>query len=115
MSRPALSFVLECPARLEPVRRTSPTGRRLPLIPPAVLAAVLALASAPPALALSRESYVSGEKGAGRFALCAEGRAAPLHAGAEEYPGVLRALRDLQADLARVTKVRPALATGPAP
>src|SRR5207249_4376681 len=108
---PTLSFALECPARLAPPRRPSRTVRWLPF----VCSAVLALVPAQRALAEGQKAYVSSEKGADRFALCAGGRAAPLHADAEDYPGVRRALRDLQADVERVTKVRPDLATGGTP
>ncbi|MBV9123547.1 MAG: glycosyl hydrolase 115 family protein, partial [Planctomycetes bacterium] len=104
MSWPTLSFTLKCPS-----------DRRLPVPGSAVLAVVLALVAAPHALALSQEPYVAFEKGADCFTLFAEGRAAPLYADAQDYPGVSRAVKDLQADIERVTKVRPDLATGGTP
>lgn len=48
---------------------------------------------------------------AAEFALAQPGAVAPLHAAANEWPGVLRAARDLQADIERVTGHAPALAT----
>jgi lysophospholipase L1-like esterase len=80
-----------------------------------VLCAIVAAASAPPALALGQDSYVSTEEGPGRFTLATDGRSAPLYASAEEYPGVIRVLRDLQADIGRVTSVEPLLVTDRAP
>ncbi|HUG11817.1 MAG TPA: glycosyl hydrolase 115 family protein [Opitutaceae bacterium] len=47
----------------------------------------------------------------GAFPLVSGGSAAPLHASAADWPGVLRAARDLQADVERVTGVKPDLAT----
>ncbi|MBV9124316.1 MAG: glycosyl hydrolase 115 family protein [Planctomycetes bacterium] len=107
MSWSTLAFAIQCPARAARVRHISRSLRWLPFLG----SALLALISAQHALALSRESYVSSEKGADRFALYADGQAAPLYADGGDYPGVLRALRDLQADIERVTKVRPDLAT----
>ncbi|RTQ48988.1 glycosyhydrolase [Hymenobacter gummosus] len=61
------------------------------------------------------EAYVSPDKGKGRFPLVAGGQAAPLFASAQDWPGVLRAARDLQADINRVTSLQPALTTDKAP
>lgn len=60
-------------------------------------------------------AYIAHGPGAGRFPLVADGRAAPLVADGGDFPGVLRALGDLRADLERVTGVRPALTRGRAP
>ncbi|OON68846.1 glycosyhydrolase [Hymenobacter sp. CRA2] len=86
------------------------------------LPALLLLLGALPALAASlvpavpgSEAYVSAEKGKNRFPLAAGGKAAPLFASAQDWPGVLRAARDLQADINRVTKLQPALTTDKAP
>src|SRR3954466_14336887 len=89
------SFTLGRSRRRVPARRTSAGGRRMTVVPPLVLSAIVALAWATPSPALGQLSYVSDEGGPGRFTLSAGGRSAPLHAGAGEYPGVLRALRDL--------------------
>lgn len=79
----------------------------------------LLLTAALPALAGSAvpgaESYVSPDKAKGRFPLVADGKAAPLFASAQDWPGVLRAAHDLQADIQRVTQRQPALTTDKAP
>ncbi len=62
------------------------------------------------AFAVDPVSYVSGQSGKGRFALAANGKAAPLLTANAEYPGVIRALTNLKTDIGRVTKVEPALA-----
>ena len=55
---------------------------------------------------------VSATKSQGAFMLAAAGKTAPIYASAGEWPGVLRAARDLQADVQRVTKTLPAFSTG---
>ncbi|SHL81905.1 glycosyl hydrolase 115 family protein [Hymenobacter psychrotolerans] len=60
-------------------------------------------------------TYVSAQKGKGGFPLAAAGKTAALYASTQEWPGVLRAARDLQADINRVTKLTPTLATDKAP
>jgi hypothetical protein len=59
------------------------------------------------ALAVDNESYISTEKGAGNFPLSTAGTSAPLVASAADYPGVLLVLRDLQADIGRVSDATP--------
>ncbi|MBD2722404.1 glycosyl hydrolase 115 family protein [Hymenobacter armeniacus] len=54
---------------------------------------------------------VSATKGKGAFTLAAAGKTAPIFASAGDWPGVLRAAKDLQADVQRVTKVLPAFGT----
>ncbi|WP_426060909.1 glycosyl hydrolase 115 family protein [Hymenobacter sp. B1770] len=54
---------------------------------------------------------VSTKKGKGDFTLAAAGKVAPIYASASDWPGVLRAAKDLQADVQRVTKISPAFAT----
>jgi glycosyl hydrolase family 115 (putative glucuronidase)/glycosyl hydrolase family 115 len=56
------------------------------------------------------ESYVATVAGAGRFPLYANGRAAPLVVSASDYPGVLRAARDLLADIGRASPGQPTFA-----
>ena len=65
-------------------------------------AAILALAAAPSAHALGRESFIVHEAGQGAVALAHAGRATPIYADAKDFPGVLRAVGDLQQDIARV-------------
>jgi hypothetical protein len=61
------------------------------------------------------EVYVSAQKSKGSFTLAAGATATPLYASAQDWPGVLRAARDLQADVNRVTKLTPILTTDKAP
>lgn len=49
------------------------------------------------------ESYVTTHASAGAFTLTSSGRSAPLAVGSRDYPAVLRATRDLQADIRRVS------------
>jgi hypothetical protein len=62
--------------------------------------------NAPPA----DDAYVTPNGGAGRFPLAAAGQTAPLVVSAADYAGVVRAARDLQADIGRVSSAEPALA-----
>ncbi|GAB2955424.1 hypothetical protein GCM10027048_21490 [Hymenobacter coalescens] len=61
------------------------------------------------------EAYVVPDKGKDRFPLVAGGKGAPLFASAQDWPGVLRAARDLQADIRRVTSIQPTLTIDKAP
>jgi len=56
-------------------------------------------------------SYVSAKKSAGAFPLVAGGKAAPLYISDNEWAGVQRAARDVQADIQRVTGREPQLLT----
>ncbi|MBF9223072.1 glycosyl hydrolase 115 family protein [Hymenobacter ruricola] len=57
-------------------------------------------------------STVSATKGQGGFTLAAAGKTAPIYASASDWPGVLRAAKDLQADVQRVTRIQPPFGTG---
>jgi hypothetical protein len=72
----------------------------------AAAGAVVAPALAEPAVA---------DPGPGRFPLVAGGRAAPLVVSADDYPGVVRVVDDLRADIERVTGVRPAVSVDQVP
>nr|AQQ74865.1 GH115 [uncultured bacterium] len=61
--------------------------------------------------AFGESAYVSFEPEPNAFAVYADGRASPLWLDAADYPGVIRAARDVQADIERVTGTRPELAT----
>ncbi|MEV6866404.1 glycosyl hydrolase 115 family protein [Streptosporangium subroseum] len=61
------------------------------------------------------DTYISTTAGPGRFPLVAAGRAAPLVVGADDHPGVIRVVNDLQADIKRVTGVQPAVSSGRIP
>ncbi|MGI4863364.1 MAG: glycosyl hydrolase 115 family protein [Janthinobacterium lividum] len=56
-------------------------------------------------------SYISAKKTVGAFPLVAGREAAPLYASPDEWPGVLRAAHDVQADINRVTGRTPRLLT----
>jgi hypothetical protein len=79
------------------------------------LAGAFLLAGAAPAVAQDlgpgpTAVHVVQAPGEGRFALAAGERPAPLVASSRDFPGVLRAVRSLQADLGRVTGHEPAVA-----
>ncbi|REH29664.1 glycosyl hydrolase family 115 (putative glucuronidase) [Kutzneria buriramensis] len=59
--------------------------------------------------ALAVGQYLSTRGGPTRFPLVAGRKAAPLVVSSTDHPGVVRAARDLQADIERVTGVRPGL------
>jgi hypothetical protein len=67
------------------------------------------------AAAAETNSYVTGENGADRFTLAAVGKSAPLVVSGDDWPGVVRAAKNLQADIARVTGDEPQLSTGEIP
>ncbi len=58
---------------------------------------------------------VSDQAVSGSFPLLAAKRPAPIYLDAADWPGVLRAGADLQADVERVTGIKPALVTNGAP
>jgi Glycosyl hydrolase family 115/Gylcosyl hydrolase family 115 C-terminal domain len=89
----------------------SPQSRRWGALIAGIL---LASAAAVPGYALGGESYVSFAAEAAAFPLVDRAAAAPLWVDAQDWPGVVRAAGDLQADVARVSGVRPALATSSA-
>jgi len=62
-----------------------------------------------PALATNDSSYIAASNGKGYFALAAGGRSAPLFVSSGTDAGVIRAARDLQADVNRVTGIQPDL------
>lgn len=57
------------------------------------------------------ESFISTEKGEGQFTLSESGKSAPLLISSEDWPGVIRAFRDLQSDIGKVTSCMPMLQT----
>ncbi len=62
-----------------------------------------------PAQATFDKSYISNSKEKGSFALAADGKLAPLYVSNQDHAGVIRAARDLQADIKRVTQAEPKL------
>jgi hypothetical protein len=75
-----------------------------------LLAPALSQAQQTPAPPLS-EHYISAKKASGSFPLVAGGQAAPLYMSDNEWAGVQRAARDVQADIKRVTGREPQLLT----
>ena len=57
----------------------------------------------------------SAPKKASDFTLAANGKTAAIYASGNDWPGVLRAAKDLQADVQRVTTLTPAFSTVKAP
>jgi hypothetical protein len=51
--------------------------------------------------------FISFEKGNGKFTISASGKSTPLLISSDEWPGVLRALKDLQSDIGKVTSKVP--------
>ena len=59
------------------------------------------------AFASGNELYVTSKKGNAQFVLSENGKSAPLYISSKDYPGVIRALNDLQEDIDRVTNAKP--------
>src|SRR5664279_4646334 len=49
------------------------------------------------------ETFISFEKGKGKLIISALGKSAPLLISSDEWPGVIRAFKDLQSDIGKVT------------
>ncbi|MGP8201690.1 MAG: glycosyl hydrolase 115 family protein [Limisphaerales bacterium] len=72
----------------------------------------------PDTFALGQTPYVESVKSPGSFAIVQENTAAAILVDSGDHAGVIRAVNDLQADVARVTGVTPALShqeNGPGP
>jgi len=67
------------------------------------------LQSSASAGSIDTTSFVTSTRGENNFILSASGRSAPLCISSEDWPGVLRALKDLQTDIGKVTGVMPHL------
>ena len=67
------------------------------------------------ASAVDLESYVSEQSITGSFTLSANGKSAPLYISSQDWPGVIRALGDLQSDIKKVTGTEPALSKDSVP
>lgn len=80
----------------------------------AVIAVLLGSAPSKSIAAIGDDPYVTTDPGPERFALVAGHQAAPIRLDENDWPGVIRAARDLQDDIARVTGIVPELsaATG---
>ena len=55
------------------------------------------------------KSYISTAKESGDFILSAHDKSAPFYISTKDYPGVIRALRDLLTDIKKVTNAEPRL------
>jgi hypothetical protein len=73
--------------------------------------AVMLLLMVNTSYAQNNTPYISATNGNGYFALSAGGKSAPLYISADDHPGVIRALKDLQNDISLVTKASPDLST----
>lgn len=82
-----------------------------------VLAGVLILAGLAPSAeaAIGQAAAVSFAPSAGAVIIAQGGRTAPLFVDGQDWPGVIRAAGDLQADIERVTGHRPDLTSSGAP
>ena len=54
-------------------------------------------------------SYITSQKEAKDFKLSESGKSTPLFISSKDYPGVIRALKDLQSDIKKVTNAEPAI------
>ena len=59
------------------------------------------------ALAIGEPSYISTSSGKKFFKLSASGKSSPLFINSNDFPGVIRALKDLQTDIGKVTNHKP--------
>ena len=76
------------------------------------LLVAMALPFAVFAQAPGAKSYIAIVAGKGYFPLSVEGKAASIYRSENEYPGVVRAVKSLQADINAVTQATPTLLTG---
>jgi hypothetical protein len=74
-----------------------------------LLCGVLCLASSAPAWALGQPSYVTTATAPGAVPLVRGQQTTPIWVDAADWPGVVRAAGDLQADIRRVTGLTPSL------
>src|SRR3970282_172943 len=58
-------------------------------------------------LAIGEPSYISTTAGKKFFKLSASGKSSPLFINSNDFPGVIRALKDLQSDIGKVTNHKP--------
>ncbi|MFB9864240.1 glycosyl hydrolase 115 family protein [Rufibacter immobilis] len=77
-----------------------------------LLVFLLTVVAAPSAFALDDVSYISGVKKNNSFPLAEAGKPAQFFINDSDFPGVIRAFRDLQADVKRVTQTEPVFTVG---
>ncbi len=73
------------------------------------------IAAAQTVSAVDLQSYISEQNKTGAFTLSAGGKAAPMYISSGDFPGVIRALGDLQADIKKVTGAEPAVSKDSVP
>ncbi len=61
------------------------------------------------------ESFISTDAGKGKFPISADGKPAPLLISSNDWPGVIRAFKDLQSDIGKATSNVPELFTDNVP
>ncbi len=59
----------------------------------------------------AQDSYITFEKKSGSFTLSSSGKSSPIYASNSDFPGVLRALKDLKKDIELVSNTEPRLIT----
>lgn len=101
MKRIILHYTLQKPGKVKP-------GRWASRIYTFGIMFILALA-AHPVLATNDVTYIAASKSKGSFALSAGGHVAPMYVSSQDDAGVIRAAKDLQSDLNRVTQAQPQL------
>lgn len=55
------------------------------------------------------DSFISSKKGTGKFVISASNKSADLVISSNDWPGVIRAFKDLQSDIGKVTNAQPRL------
>jgi hypothetical protein len=76
---------------------------------------ILSVAGTQTTSGIDFDTYISEQAEAGSFTLSASGKSAPLYISNQDYPGVIRALGDLQSDIKKVTGAEPVLSTDSVP
>src|SRR5258708_51677 len=87
-------------------------GRFLTPLALLIIACLCHFVCALPAFALGQPQYVESQASPGSFLFAHDANLAVLFVDTNDFPGVVRAVDDLQADIARVTTQRPALVHG---
>src|ERR1035437_8634139 len=73
------------------------------------IALMIGLSASNLVLAVNDSLVISSQKMEGSFSIFAAGKTSPLAADENDYPGVIRALKDLKNDLKMVTNVEPGI------
>src|SRR5665647_449490 len=64
---------------------------------------------------LNNESFISTDAGKGKFPISASGKSSPFLISSNDWPGVIRAFKDLQSDIGKTTLNVPELFTDNVP